>query len=251
MLADAYCAHGPVTSTFAARCSTASWPRAARSTTAGSATSPSTSRHGRPEGRRCSTVTSSPRASSPVAAARPSIPLAPVTRTFTAGTPARLPAAARPAGRPRRGPPSTGAGRRPAGAARPARRRRRHRRPPGRRQPGPGRPAPAGRRGPQARSDASGARSAARSPALSPDVASAKVDHHDRHHLRAGRADADDRGGRHPGQALHPLLDPDGRHGTGGGGDDVLQASLDPEPAVGVQVPDVAGPVPTRDCARW
>ena len=74
---------GPTTSTLAARCTTASCPRTARRDGVASATSPSTSRQSMPDGRRCSTVTSSPRSASSAAAARPSIPLAPVTRTLT------------------------------------------------------------------------------------------------------------------------------------------------------------------------
>ena len=87
-------------------------PRPAR-TAAGSVTSPRCSRSPRPLGRRCSTVTSSPRAARASATAPPSIPEAPVTRTFIAAT-VLTRAGRRPSGSARFGPPWSCGVRRPA-----------------------------------------------------------------------------------------------------------------------------------------
>ena len=119
MLTRAYSAHRPVTSTLAARWTTASCPLTARRTSDASATSPSTSAHGSPEERRCRTVTSSPRASSRCTVTRPRSPLAPVTSTLTSRVRGACGAGCRrgrgrPAARAHVGRSSIGAGCRPA-----------------------------------------------------------------------------------------------------------------------------------------
>ena len=99
-LVRSYAAHGPVTLTLAARWTTASWPgHGIAGPRPASATSASTSGSPSPAGRRCSTVTRSPRSASARAVAAPSIPLAPVTRTLTAGRARRRPAPDPPTGR--------------------------------------------------------------------------------------------------------------------------------------------------------
>ena len=68
-------------------------------------------------------------------------------------------------------------------------------------------------------------------------------DHHD-DLGGADRPDADGRGLPHSRQRLDPLLDADRRDDAGPGGDDVHQPALDPEPAVVVEVAHVARTVP-------
>ena len=58
------------------------------------------------------------------------------------------------------------------------------------------------------------------------------------------RPDADARGCIDLGQGLDPLLDSDRGHRSVGRPDDVRQPALDPEPAFGVEVADIAGAVP-------
>ena len=67
--------------------------------------------------------------------------------------------------------------------------------------------------------------------------------------LGAGGTDADDGGGDDLGQRLDALLDPDGGERTLRRRQHVHQPALDPQPALGVEVADVAGPVVARVAA--
>ena len=70
-------------------------------------------------------------------------------------------------------------------------------------------------------------------------------DDHD-HDLRRRRGPTPTRRRCGPPASLDRLLDPDRGHRARGGGHDVGQPALDPEPAVAVEVADVAGAVPAR-----
>ena len=114
-------------------------PHGAARTASGSVTDPGTScAPATRDGLRCSVRTSCPSATSRSATARPSMPLAPVTRTRVTAAPAPPPAPARPTPRRGSGRSSSCAGR-PSAAAPPRARRRRRCRPARR---GPPRPAP-------------------------------------------------------------------------------------------------------------
>ena len=92
MLARANSRYRPGMSTLAARCTTASWPATAARTAAAVGDVGEHLAVPQAGGRRCSTVTSSPRAASASATAPPSIPLRPGDQDLHGRCPARPPA---------------------------------------------------------------------------------------------------------------------------------------------------------------